>query len=204
MVVVALILDIVFEVTMLFSGIPDRFYSVLYFRFIFAGALGVWLVMTPRRPVSWIAVGGLISLIYLTLSSYTNLFFSFSKFVGYDAVFHAPAYLWTLILVLTGLVLLPKNVKSLPFRWIERAGIASWHIFLIQMLYFLFVVQVVLNYIIFPLDKILPVGDFYTILLNLFGGFISVTFCCLVGYAWYIFENTWMHKKRAIANESHG
>ncbi|MGD1005524.1 MAG: acyltransferase family protein [Methanoregulaceae archaeon] len=189
MIIVALILDILLEFTMVFFGIPQGITSVLYFRYLFAGALGVWLVTSPKRPIGWLTLGGVISLIYITITCYTPLFSSFNDFYGYSGISHAPAYMWTLILAIIGLLYLPRETVNWFYKYLEKAGKASWHIFLFQMLYFFFANDLITKYVTYPLSEFLP--DPMVVSLNFLQAIINIIVCFVVGYGWYILERKW-------------
>jgi peptidoglycan/LPS O-acetylase OafA/YrhL len=188
MVILAIILNIFAEIIILFFGIPRGIASVLYFPFLFAGALGVWLVTSTKRPLGWLFLGGAISLAYLTLTSYTPVLSSFSHFEGYNGMSHAPAYMWTLLLAITGLIYLPKYAVSWMHRCLEIVGKASWHIFLVQMFYFLFVDKIILTYLVYPLAYSMFLSFFFAILIHILVAIIDIILCCVIGYYWYIIE----------------
>jgi len=45
---------------------------------------------------------------------------------------HAPSYFWTLVIVVVGLIYLPKKSINIVHSVIKKLGQASWHIFLVQ------------------------------------------------------------------------
>lgn len=128
--------DLLLEAAATVLGVAPAVYSVLYIRYMVAGALGVWLAVRTERPYGWIALGALFSLCYITAVFY----FGFRIWILSPAwsFFHAFSYFWTLALVLAGLALLPALPASLPVKVLSESGKASWHIFLVQMTYFLF------------------------------------------------------------------
>lgn len=46
---------------MIISFVPVWMYRLLYVRYLFAAALGVWLATCYKRPKKWLIVGALIS-----------------------------------------------------------------------------------------------------------------------------------------------
>jgi len=191
MIILALLFSVLMDFIMFFFRVPHGVSSVLYFPYLFAGALGVWLVMSTKRPRIWLMLGGVISFVYLLLACYTPLLSSFTDFDPYSGIFHPPAYLWTLLLAISGLYFLPKNTATRIYQLLEIAGKASWHIFLVQMFYFLFIDEIVLKYFIYSLSDFLPMTDLFTILIYIIGASLAIINCCVIGYGWYIIEKRW-------------
>jgi peptidoglycan/LPS O-acetylase OafA/YrhL len=189
----ALFLNVIFAVFVGISG-SLSLSEYIYLRYLFAGALGVWLVTSKRRPLTVIIIGGIFSFIYILLASYTTLFPSTSMFYQYNGILQFPTYLWTLILAMIGLKYLPSNVKSRFNQCLAEIGKASWHIFFVQIIYFLYPASIV--YI--PLNNVLP--SFYRDLLMFFGGFTlipvltlalvkpisNIIICVSLGYVWFL------------------
>ncbi len=191
MIILALFFSILMDFIMFFFRVPHGVSSVLYFPYLFAGALGVWLVISTKRPRIWLMLGGVISFAYLLLVCYTPLLSSFTDFNAYNGIFHPPAYIWTLLLAISGLYFLPKNTATRIYQILENAGKASWHIFLVQMFYFLFIDKIILKYFIYPLSDFLPMTDFFTILIHVIGAALAIINCCIIGYGWYFIEKRW-------------
>jgi peptidoglycan/LPS O-acetylase OafA/YrhL len=193
MVVFALVLNIIFAV---FVGLTGSLglSEYIYLRYLFAGALGVWLVTSTKRPLAVIIIGGIVSFLFITLTSYSTLFPSNSIFYQYDGILQFPSYVWTLILAMIGLKYLPKSIKSRFNQSLVEIGKASWHIFLVQIIYFLYPA----NFVYSPLNSVMP-GFYLGFLLPLFGGFtpipililamvklmVNIIICVLLGYTWY-------------------
>jgi hypothetical protein len=194
MVVAALCLNVAFETMVALSGNPN-ISSLLYPRYLFAGALGVWLVTSTERRRAAILIAGISSLLFITLASYTAFFPSTSIFYRYDGALQFPSFAWTLVLAMAGLKYLPGGVRSRFFASLAGIGKASWHIFLFQMFYFL----VPAGYVYFrfislwtdiygnvpepPLLGFLQVPE---ITLEIVVLLLNVTICVSAGYAWYV------------------
>jgi len=182
MVIIALFLTLLFDAVSIVLGWDPGTTSVLYFPYMFAGALGVWIAISAKTDKRWLILGGGISLVYLTLSCYTPLFSSFPNYSGYSGVLQAPAFMWTVILALAGLRYLPKKIESLPSRYIGELGKASWHIFLTQLIYYWTPAAFVYTWIAAPMDfGSVIIGDALVVILNL-------CICLPVGYSWYTLE----------------
>jgi peptidoglycan/LPS O-acetylase OafA/YrhL len=192
MVILALAVNILFELILLYYGIQYEFIELLYFRYLFAGALGVWLVTKNKRPLGWLIVGGFIGFVFLTLVCYTPILSSFNEFSGYAGVFHAPAYLWTLVLAVGGLHYLPKTTMTKFYCYLEKTGKASWHIFLAQMFYFILPGNIIINNFLLPLATSIPAP--INVLVAILAAIIHVTLCVLIGYGWYLLELFWFSK----------
>jgi peptidoglycan/LPS O-acetylase OafA/YrhL len=192
MIILALAVNILFELIILFYGIQQGLVELLYFRYLFAGALGVWLVIKKKRPLGWLIVGGFIGFVFLTLVCYTQILSSFNEFSGYAGVFHAPAYLWTLVVAIAGLHYLPKTTLTRFYRYLENTGKASWHIFLVQMFYFILPGNIIINNFILPLANSMPAP--INILVAIVAAIIHVTLCVTIGYGWYVLELIWSDK----------
>lgn len=179
MVIIALFLTLFFDVISMIIGWDTSITSVLYFRYMFAGALGVWIVTSTKIDKRWLTLGGGISLVYITLSCYTPLLSSIPAYTGYDGILQAPAFMWTAVLALTGLTYIPKKIDLSFNRYIGELGKASWHIFLVQIVYYWVPAAFVYASIITPFDfGSVIIGNLLVVILNL-------GICLTFGYAWY-------------------
>jgi len=177
MVIIALVINIAFDVVVYLFGGGISTESV-YLRYIFLGALGVWIVTSKKRNNTWLIIGGGISLIYITVSCYTPLLSAYPEYSGYTGALQAPAAVWTVILVLAGLAYLPTNSPTLI-----KIGKASWHIFLVQLLYYFAPATFFYDLVVAPLS----VGS--EILFVLLVIVFNILICVGLGYAWYLSEN---------------
>lgn len=113
-------------------NISDSLYRLLYVRYIFAAILGSYLVTHPfSRPV--VLGGALASAVYIAHNGY----FSGKNYL-IDHVWgiqHAPDYFYTLLIVISLWNLYPWLANSRTQNILD-IGKASYHIFLVQMVYF--------------------------------------------------------------------
>lgn len=127
------LISIFFEYLMIIAFVPEWAYRLLYVRYLFAGALGVWLAVN-RRSIERVILGALISLIYIFAVNYLNFQFWF-LYPAWRSQ-HAPSYFWPLLIIMIGLIYLPGVSKNVISVALEKFGRASWHIFLVQMAFF--------------------------------------------------------------------
>jgi peptidoglycan/LPS O-acetylase OafA/YrhL len=182
MVVIALCISVLFDAVCILMGWNTDLTSFLYLRFMFAGALGVWLVTTDKYSTSWIVAGAGISLLYLTVSTYTPLLSAFPDYTGYGGVLQTPAFIWTAIIVITGIIYLPKDEESRTVRYLSEIGKASWHIFLAQLLYYFLPAAYVYAYIVDPLSSGNMALQYILIVV------CNLPICIGIGYVWYSCE----------------
>jgi hypothetical protein len=131
MLAVAFIVNITFEVYALKSGMPNQIYRLMFFRYLFAIGLGIWLAFGIDRR--WLAVGGVISFIYITAVDYFD-YIPLGNPSWYSQ--NILSFVWPLVLVVIGLYVAPKRINNIYVWFISEIGKASYHIFLTQMVYF--------------------------------------------------------------------
>jgi peptidoglycan/LPS O-acetylase OafA/YrhL len=129
--------SIALEILFRSFGVPPALFIFTYVRYLFAGALGVWLFMAPRRKWTWILPGAVLSVLYITAVAYFGAALPF--LYPEDWFFHAPEFFWPLVIVIAGLAWSAPALLKAPSHVIEELGKASWHIFLVQMVYFIIV-----------------------------------------------------------------
>lgn len=117
MLLAVLLVEIVAET---YHGWPYDLYLRLPLRYLFAVALGVWLGMDGKPNRVLLAAGALVGLVTI----YTTIYLEINPFHTL-----ALSHIWVLFLVMTGMRL--PVVPILP-----ALGRASYHILLVQMLYF--------------------------------------------------------------------
>jgi peptidoglycan/LPS O-acetylase OafA/YrhL len=101
-------------------------------------ALGVWIALAwrdRRRGTGWILLLAPVSVAYLIVlhespSTFDRLHPGFGISTNFLAAF------WAAALVLAGLRLLPARVERAPGVALAELGRASWHIFLVQIVWF--------------------------------------------------------------------
>ena len=62
---------------MIITFVPEWAYRLLYVRYLFAGALGVWLAVSKQATGKKVIVGALVSFIYIIAVNYLNVQFWF-------------------------------------------------------------------------------------------------------------------------------
>lgn len=184
MLAAAFVLDLALEALLYLSAVPSGTYSILYARYLFAGALGVYLAVSGPRFSHWTAAGGILGFAYLTLTSYLGMFSAILSSNIEGGISHAPAYFWTLILAVAGFLMLPKRAATGSIRALETIGRASWHIFLVQMTFFYFSWHWIQITVLFPLQTLIPTSvDFLVIPI---GAVLTIVICCSAGCGWYL------------------
>lgn len=134
----ALLLPVAFGVSMAFElvtyhlGVPDAVYEPIYVRYLFAVALGVWLATSRPRPI-WVFALAAFGLVYAYAQEYLDLPVPLNDAWASRA---APAAGLALGCVVAGLENLPRQTSRLAWRTLGELGRASYHIFLVQGVYF--------------------------------------------------------------------
>ncbi|GEN51446.1 acyltransferase family protein [Alkalibacterium pelagium] len=114
--------------------ISGSLYRLLIIRHIFSLTLGVWLgLLKGKIKLKWLIVPALFSFIYITAVHYFNWGMIIEEYWHSQ---HAPSYFYVLLLVILGMKGLNLNGDSRLSRLFILTGQASYHIFLVQMLYF--------------------------------------------------------------------
>lgn len=188
--VITFLLSLIFEYLMVVSFVPEWMYRLLYVRYLFAAALGVWLAISSERPTKWLLIGALISFIYIFAVNYLD----FQALFLYPAwgSQHAPSYFWTLIIVIAGLLYLPEKSTNIIHSVIEKLGQASWHIFLVQMVFFFAAGGAIrsLFFIDFALSNILDISTLIQMSTSCFiVTCVNLGICLSLGYIFFFIEN---------------
>lgn len=129
-------MDIIFQiVTMQFNLLNDYLYSGSIFRYLSALALGMWLAkdfkFNSKRNL-WIILGGILSILYLFMG---NTFDSFFFNEGWRTQ-NILSFFYPAILIMAALNYLPNKLDYKLAEISSKIGKASYHIYLIQMIYF--------------------------------------------------------------------
>ncbi len=145
----------------------DRYlYDSALFRYFSAIALGLWLarlILTSERRYSWLLIlAGIASSIYLYFHQYQGISLPYIRPEWQAQLFLT--YPYAALMIYLGILTFPQQSNFIAFRIMATVGKASYHIFLVQVLYF-------------GLIK-----DNTNIALNL-------TFCLLVGLIFYWLES---------------
>lgn len=126
------VVNMIFEIWAYHIGMHNGYYRLLFPRYLFAAALGVWIVKKDSIKWSVISIGAIFSLTYITSIHY----WGFTPPVQPDWLSqNAPSYLWPFAIVLFGLRKFPARAKGI-WEYCTELGKASYHIFLVQMVYF--------------------------------------------------------------------
>jgi peptidoglycan/LPS O-acetylase OafA/YrhL len=180
---VTFLLDILLEIVFIAGNVPEAAATLMYTRYLFAGALGVYLATSPRPGSRTLAVAGIAGFLSIAIINYTRLIPALTPVSVTSGVSHAVAYLWTLVLVVAGLAWLPETNLGRAYRWLEQVGRASWHIFLVQMTFFCFLWEPIQGLFLLPLQVLIPRAiDFLVIPV---GVLLALGICCMTGYLWY-------------------
>lgn len=131
------------------AGMHPDLYRLLIIRHIIAIALGIYLAKREEKIsiIRWVPLA-IISLIYIASVDYGGVHFTIEHM--WDSQ-HPTAYFWTFMLVYGGLNLPFKEVSI-----ITLIGKSSYHIFLVQKIYFMFRNQLFEN-IPFGVDTIISI-----------------------------------------------
>ena len=139
-----LLVDVAFE--LFAAGVPlfethPFVYSVAFPRYLGVFALGFFIVderVAPRVRATVLGAGTLLSLTYLVVA---NKGLWAPPFVPTWRTQNVLAAFYPATLVALGIRYLPSSGTGIPTRTLVWAGRASYHIFLMQMLYFMLVPQ---------------------------------------------------------------
>lgn len=142
-VVACFVLDVGFELGarhISFPGDPQPYlYDAAIFRYLAQIALGLWIgahLRGLRRDVRWIVALAPISVAYLALlHEHPDAFTSWLR-PGFGISTNFLSSFWAAALVLAGLRLLPQTEHGVVTRAAAALGRASWHVFLVQILWF--------------------------------------------------------------------
>ena len=193
MVIISFLLTISFELFSVSYGLSAVLYRLIYLRYLFAGALGVYIAATNNRANSILILGSILSFIYILLVNYFNFHLTFihSSWISQNA----PSFMWPMMMVILGLNLLPQRVLNIPGVIISKIGEASYHIFLVQMTYYAFSQYIKLsasNLLLTPLNDSLSSHILLLTSLKLLGAFGSIIkdlfICIVLGYIFYLIE----------------
>lgn len=137
-----LLLDMAFELAAphvhYLAGPAPYGYDASIFRYLGQIALGVWIASAAGRGNRWIVCLAPLSVAYLVVQHQRPGWFSwlrddFGTTTNVLSAFYAAA------LVLAGLRFLPSRVVRAPAAGLVEVGRASWHIFLVQIVWFFLV-----------------------------------------------------------------
>lgn len=165
--IVFIFISLLMEYLCIIMNIDVNLYRLLYVRYVYAAVLGSYL-LTHGINLAFLVIMASLSIVYIYGVTYTNMTFPFIYPAWYFQ--HAPSYFYTTIIV----VLLWKTYPFFGklFSRILIIGKASYHIFLIQMVYFWRFAE----YINESVDNI-----FLYVVINIF-------LCAFIGVIFYRFQ----------------
>ena len=183
-------ISLLLEFLAIMLNISESSYRLLFIRYLFALALGVWFYLSKDQPIKLILCGAGIGFLYILFVNYLDFQFPFI-FPAWRSQ-HAPSFFYTLLLVIVIFIVYSKIQNKKIFASIESMGIASWHIFLIQMAYFWTLGSLINKFIFRVLPKNLIFLDSINVI-TLIGWFflvvINLVICIGIGYFFYQLES---------------
>lgn len=139
--ILLLIFTYILDWGVILYNIRGDLYRILVIRYLFVIVLGLWLGMKKDkidyRKLLLLALG---SFIYITSIYYFELNTTLET---YWQAQHGPAYFWTLLIVIIFLKFFTINSENLLMNCLSRIGQASYHIYLVQMIYYWLINQYV-------------------------------------------------------------
>lgn len=177
MLIVTFLLDMGIEILTYKLGLSPNLYQILYPRYLFVVTLGVWAVMYEGKKRNIvISIGSIISLVYIASVNYFNFRLPIEpSWLSQNA----PSYFWPLLIVILGLKFLPKIELTFLGKKLALFGKASYHIFLVQMVYFFIV------------------NSFNLLNNNLFV-VLNLIICLVFGLVFFKFESTFGKNKNKV------
>jgi len=156
--------------------VPEWLYRLLFFRYLFVFYLGIWWGKRGELKISYTLIFlAILSFFYIYADRYVGNVLSPLVYPAWQGS-HAPAYFWSIVLVLILFKL--ANLDFLLKKTISKLGKASYHIFLIQMVYFLIL------------------GSFITNIIDIYGNsivlliiIVNAITCSFLGYLFYRLRN---------------
>lgn len=173
----------VLEFLLVVIGLSSEVYRLIGIRYIFAVALGVVAQQFgfPRKESMFFLIAVLVSSIFIWLADYDLVQFSYF-FISQWGSHHAPSYFFTLFVFMTGMRFLPSINNTKISSLIGLVGRASYHIFLVQMMWF----WIIQRY------SILKHKDNILLLL------LNISVCCIIGLLYYLLYSMFVSKLNEI------
>lgn len=161
--------NLIFEILVESFHMPNRVYRLVMIKYLFLIALGIYLSLSNNLNKTFIFGGATLSIAYIILVSYLGI--KPPLFLRLESR-TLPSFFYPCLLVY--LILRHVKIRSSILKYIvTKIGKASYHIFLIQMIYFFTLV-----YIKIPLVHSKPASWF------------SIVFCVGIGITFYEIENS--------------
>lgn len=135
------LINLIFElISKQFILVPDvsYLYGAAILRYLFLISLGIWLIKFDFKQSLFqnklIVVGFILSLVYLLFSFFLGMFSNY--FISTYQYTNLLAAFYPLVFVILGLKYLPEKSNFIPFNLLALIGKASYHIFLVQIIFF--------------------------------------------------------------------
>lgn len=171
MLISAFTINMIFELFSYYINISGSIYEVVSLRYLFVIALGVYLALYEIKSWKLFSVGVLFSLIYITSINYFGL--NLPVYHAWKSQ-NAPSFMYPFALMIFGLKKLPSHSKNFMGRILAIIGKRSYHIFLCQAFYFMF-----LN----MFTHVMPHLDVH------FAVPVNIFMCVILGITFYYCEN---------------
>jgi len=179
----ALAFELIAPKTGLFTN-ASALYTICIIRFLPLLALGLWISndwdLFSKRNL-YIVLPGILSMFYLVVVNQPerNFYFMGIFFSSYLESQNLFASFYPVLLVLAGMKYLPQYAEKWSSRLLSLLGNASYHIFLVQIIYFGVNVYLVTKY--HGLTDLMTPSNILIILVNL-------TVCISLGLAFYYLD----------------
>ncbi|MBI5680673.1 MAG: acyltransferase family protein [Methanobacterium sp.] len=192
MLIVAFLINFAFEIIATFFPVfqgNSYEYRASIFRYLFMIALGLW-IMDKMDDISiidffskykWIAIGVILSFVYLVMRSVYNWYVPYFL-PSWQSVNMFSAF-YPLIICILGFIYLPSESSNKIINFIGTIGKASYHIFLVQIIYFASGFTII-SFIIPP--NLYVTYSLFTIILLIVGDLI---FCFSLGLIFFYLES---------------
>lgn len=181
--------NLIFEILKTSLGMPAGIYRILAFRYIFALSMGCYLYTYREKSEKWQKwlVFFLLGSIYTYMVNYTSIERQIFTYRFRNSMI---SMLYITPLFLLGI----KNLGKIRCLFLEKLGKASYHIFMVQILYYNFLAPILWN-----LSDNKVINDF-------FGMSISLLVCLGTGYVYYLLYNfiskKYYHTKRILLTKN--
>ncbi|MGB3161522.1 MAG: acyltransferase family protein [Carnobacterium sp.] len=178
MLLISFFINLIFELASDIFNLPPFLYRLFFLRYLFAIALGIWYfyIQEDKKSLMLMRIGALASIPYLILVHYFSYevpFYSFdTSWRGQDPL----TFFYPLLLFHLALTYLPKLRWNRIYEALARLGTQSYHIFIVQMVYF----WIIASYV--DKEESLLVVD--------------LTICLVVGVGYYHLEKFYLTRKK--------
>ena len=136
-------IDVIFNIFQL----SDSLYRMLIFRYFVFIAMGIVVYLYSQQLNHSIC-----RILIITLATLSLVYIYQCSYGGYQPMIFAkwtstslPTVFWAMALVMLGMRFLAINKSNIITMIIRNIGKASWHIFLVQMIWFMIILQIGLS-----------------------------------------------------------